>query len=203
MIVECKSCEALVDGQIVSRYHVPESPEYGGERITLLKCPKCLGPLLMGELDLGGAGCDSSDFDEPYRLYPAQDTRVNPALPQPIQVSFGEALACLKARAYTAAAIMCRKTLEGICSEHGVVTRNLGSGLKELRDKGLIENRLYDWADALRISGNEAAHDVKVTISADDARDIVEFTNALLEYVFTFRDKFEKFRTRRSGKARA
>ena len=32
---------------------------------------------------------------------------------------------------------------------------------------------------------------------ADDARDILEFTNALLEYVFTFRDRFEAFKIRR------
>ncbi len=50
-------------------------------------------------------------------------------------------------------------------------------------------NRLFEWADALRIAGNEAAHDVKVTTSKEDARDILELTNALLEYVFTFRDR--------------
>jgi hypothetical protein len=72
--------------------------------------------------------------------------------------------------------------------------------LKELKDQGVIENRLYEWADALRISGNEAAHDVNVTISPDDAKDIIEFTNALLEYVFTFRDKFEAFKKRRLAK---
>jgi hypothetical protein len=77
----------------------------------------------------------------------------------------------------------------------------LVSSLKELKDKGVIENRLFEWADALRISGNEAAHDVTVTISPEDARDILEFTNALLEYVFTFRDKFEEFKKRRSAKS--
>ena len=98
---------------------------------------------------------------------------------------------------------MCRKTLEGICVEHGTKGGNLVSALKELKDKGIIEIRLFEWADALRISGNEAAHDVNVTISAEDARDILEFTNALLEYVFTFRDKFEEFKNRRSSKAKA
>lgn len=197
MIVECKGCEALVEGQLVAHYdaHDPD-PDKDSGRFTLLKCPRCQGPLLIGQLDLSGGG----DFDEPYRLYPPQDTRVNPALPQPIRASYGEALACMKARAYTAAAIMCRKTLEGICAEHGAIARNLGSGLKELKDKGLIENRLYEWADALRISGNEAAHGVTVVISAEDARDIVEFTSALLEYVFTFRDKFEQFKTRRASR---
>ena len=96
---------------------------------------------------------------------------------------------------------MCRKTLEGICVEHGIKGNNLVKSLKELKDKGIIENRLYEWADTLRISGNEAAHDVKVTISPEDARDVLEFTNALLEYMFTFRDKFEQFKQRRLAKS--
>ena len=39
-----------------------------------------------------------------------------------------------------------------------------------MRDKGIIESRLYEWADALRISGNEAAHGVNVTISSEDGK---------------------------------
>jgi hypothetical protein len=134
-------------------------------------------------------------------LYPRPDNRVNPNLPLPLQAAYKEALACFKSKAFTATAIMCRKTLEGICVEHGAAGRTLVLSLKELKDKGIIENRLYEWADALRISGNEAAHDVNVTISAEDARDILEFTNALLEYVFTFRDKFEEFKNRRDARA--
>ena len=109
-------------------------------------------------------------------------------------------MSCLRANAYTASAIMCRKTLEAICSEHGATERNLLASLKKLKDEGVIEHRLYEWADALRIVGNEAAHDVKVQVSAQDARDVLEFTNALLEYTFTFRDKFERFKKRRAEK---
>jgi hypothetical protein len=94
---------------------------------------------------------------------------------------------------------MCRKTLEGICEAHKITSRNLATSLKEMKDQGIIENRLFEWADALRISGNEAAHSVTVSISAQDARDILEFTNALLEYVFTFQDKFEEFKKRRGA----
>jgi hypothetical protein len=96
---------------------------------------------------------------------------------------------------------MCRKTLEGICGELNITARNLAAALKEMKDKGIIESRLYEWADALRISGNEAAHDVGIVITAQDARDNLEFTNAILEYVFTFQDKFEQFKRRRTSKA--
>jgi hypothetical protein len=94
---------------------------------------------------------------------------------------------------------MCRKTLEGICSAHGVKTSgSLAVQLKKLKDNGTIENRLFEWAEALRTTGNEAAHGVELVISAQDAQDTLEFTDALIQYVFTYRDKFEAFKNRRA-----
>jgi hypothetical protein len=140
-----------------------------------------------------------NSWDPPTRLYPAPDDSLSPSVPALIRASFEEAQACLKARAYTAAAVMFRRTLEGICAEHGHRGRTLAVSLRAMRDAGIIEGRLYEWADELRHSGNDAAHDVNVTVSAQDAADLLEFTRALIEYLYTYRDRFEAFRARRSG----
>lgn len=95
---------------------------------------------------------------------------------------------------------MCRKTLEGICIEHKIKEKNLKASLKKMKEQGIIESRLFEWADTLRISGNEAVHDLNITVAPDDARDIIEFTNALLEYVFTFKDKYEQYKKRQENK---
>lgn len=191
MIVDCKTCEARIDAEVLNSfdYYDPEQGPPG--RYSFLRCRSCDSPFLVLQENYG-------EWDEPYSLYPPQDTRVNPGLPLPIRNSYGEALTCLKAKAFTASAVMCRKTLEGVCVEHGVSSRNLYESLKVMKEQGIIETRLFEWADTLRITGNEAAHDVNVTISKEDAHDIVEFTNALLEYVFTFRDRFEQFKKRRA-----
>lgn len=192
MVLQCKRCETSVHAEPVGFYEYKD--EFGGvNTYQFLKCPRCQAPFLVDEDWLAGAST----------LYPIDDNRLNPNLPASLKAAYNEATACFKSKAYTATAIMCRKTLEGICVEHGAKGGNLVKSLKDLKDKGVIENRLFEWADALRISGNEAAHDVKVTISAEDARDILEFTNALLEYVFTFRDKFEEFKKRRGSKKQA
>jgi hypothetical protein len=128
---------------------------------------------------------------------------VSTAIPTALRFAYAEAHACFRAKAYTATAIMCRKTLEGIADESKISARNLVSALKEMKNKGIIENRLYEWADALRISGNEAAHGVHTQLSREDARDILEFTHALLEYVFTFQEKFEQFKKRKSNSTTA
>ena len=93
---------------------------------------------------------------------------------------------------------MCRKALEGICAEHSVSERNLAASLKKMKEAGLIDDRLFEWSDSLRIAGNEAAHGVGLTISQPDAKDILEFTNAILDYLFSYRDRFEKFKQRRA-----
>lgn len=195
MLLECEQCQAIVDAEILSKYEIYDevAPTF---RCTFARCPRCSSPFLATQEE------DFPDgWQTPQRLYPTIGPFVSSSLPKPIREAYEEAHRCYKVRAYTATAIMCRKALEGICVEHGVQERNLSQSLAQMRDKGIIEKRLFDWADALRISGNEAAHDVHVTVSAEDARDILDFTNALTEYVFTFRDKFEAFKARRSQRA--
>jgi hypothetical protein len=193
MLIECKGCEAVVNAEVIRSYtksYYPENPIV--KKFSFVKCPKCNEPILVSQ-----ESYFNEAFEDPYRIYPPQDKQVNPSFPEPIRNAYQEALSCFKSKAFTASAIMCRKTLEGICRVHDINTGKLVSDLKEMRDKGIIETLLFEWAEALRISGNEAAHDVYVTIPRQDAKDIIEFTDALLEYVFTYRDKFNEFEKRR------
>ncbi len=190
-----RHCEASVDGIVSGSFEARDESIGTDVRYTLVRCPRCSDPILLAQLiEVHG------EWDEPSQIFPSQQ-KISPAVPKEIGLTFAEALACLKAKAYTACAIMCRKTVEGISSAHGVHERTLLDSLKRLKDTGVIEHRLFDWADALRIVGNEAAHDVHVSVSRHDAKDLVDFTNALLEYIFTFREKFEKFKQRRGSAA--
>ena len=59
MIVECKSCEALVDALILKDYsgYEEDGPPY---KYSFLKCPKCNSPFLVVQEDLGGGWDDPS-----------------------------------------------------------------------------------------------------------------------------------------------
>ena len=89
--------------------------------------------------------------------------------------------------------------LSGFCAENGTTKRSLAANLEELRDSGTITDQLFEWATALRLSGNEAAHDVSVTFSEEDAKDLLDFTVAILDFTYSFRVKFEAFLARRKG----
>ncbi|TIO76244.1 MAG: DUF4145 domain-containing protein [Mesorhizobium sp.] len=138
-------------------------------------------------------------WDTPQLVFPTTDLRINPKAPQDIRLAFDEASNCYRANAFTASAIMCRKTLEGICAAHGVEERNLARSLQKMHEQGLIDDRLYEWSDLMRTAGNEAAHGVGLSIQREDAKDILEFTNAILDYLFSYRDRFEAFKDRRKG----
>lgn len=77
----------------------------------------------------------------------------------------------------------------------------LGGGLKELRDKGVIDSRLYQWSEELRDQRNNAAHATDTEISAQDANDVMTFTYAIIDYVFLLAQKFDQFQKRKNDRA--
>jgi hypothetical protein len=113
-----------------------------------------------------------------------------------------EARKCFKAAAYTACAVMCGRAIEGICEHFGTKSKNLMGGLVELRDKGIIEGRLYKWSEALRKSRNMGAHATGERIPKEAAEDLLLFTNAICEYVFVLSKQFEQFVKRETERNR-
>ncbi|MGA4448001.1 DUF4145 domain-containing protein [Ectopseudomonas chengduensis] len=200
MIIECSECRQYVEAQETGGY----SRHFDGREpsclYTLLSCTTCKSPILVRQTNIGNMA-EGDKWDTPLIVFPQTDARVNPNAPAEIRAAFEEACACYRAQAYTASAIMCRKTIEGVCAEHGVRKRNLSASLRKMKDDGLIDERLFEWSDALRTVGNEAAHGAGVSIGQPDAKDTIEFTNAILDYMFSYRDRFEQFKIRRANGA--
>lgn len=200
MIMECEYCQVLVEAEILYEYSVFIDEIGEPFNSIFLKCPKCESAMLASQeisfID------DEGDviWDSPRRLYPTEK-EVNYKFPKIIRQPLEEVYKSFKAKAYMSSAIMCRKTLEAVCQDHGINKRfKLGRALIEMKKRKFIEEQLFNWATVLRITGNEAAHDVAVNISRDDAKDLLEFTEAFLNYIYTFKDKFNSFKKRRNIK---
>jgi len=197
MLIECDNCNALVRGEEVGHYmiHNPYDP-MDAQKYTLCKCPQCFSPLLA-EQDL-----DMDQYlNETYwgrikKIYPNNLFHINPVIPEKLQKALLECIQCFKADANTATAIMCRRTLEGFCSLKGVEEKSLEKSIKKLKELSLINEQLYEWANQLRLVGNEAAHNIESDFSATDAKDILDFTIAILDFTYSFKDKFDKFKER-------
>jgi regulator of sigma D len=73
----------------------------------------------------------------------------------------------------------------------------LHRGIKELRKRKIIDDRLYDWSHQLRAFRNLAAHaQDEVTISREDAEDLQTFVYAIVEYVYDLTDRYDEFKAR-------
>lgn len=207
MLLECDICGATVNAEQVADYQrksgESDDPEFAwlvfSERFVLLKCPRCERPFVVKQID------ETPDDPNDYRcsepgetLLPAPYKRVDPNLPKSIRSAFEESLTCLRSGALTACTMMCRKTLEAVCIEANLGVSGLAAMLKKMRETDIIDGRLYEWADALRLAGNEAAHAVDSEVSRRNAVDTVDFTHALVEYTYTYRQRFKDFMERRN-----
>ena len=75
--------------------------------------------------------------------------------------------------------------------------RTLAKSLEGLKTAQLIDSTIAEWANALRVLGNEGAHYTGNPVSRDDAEDALAFAEALLDHIYVLRLRFRKFAERR------
>jgi Domain of unknown function (DUF4145) len=99
--------------------------------------------------------------------------------------------------------MMCGRALEGVCVHFETRNRTLARGLEELLEKGIIDARLALWGEQLRKHRNLAAHATEEKTSREDATDLLDFVDAICEYVFVLTPKFRSFMARKESEASA
>lgn len=198
--MHCPRCETVVAARLVNTYSIREEEESPDETLEFLflKCPECGRPFLAERTNYWVGGPHEWHYEQPTVIYPAERA-LDASVPKAIADSYDEAQRCFRAAAFTASAVMCRRTAEAICVHHGKNKGVLAQRLKEMLADEIIERRMFEWAEALREVGNEAAHRVDIVVTKEDARDLLDFTRALIEYIFTFTESFKKFRERRAA----
>ena len=210
--IYCPNCNVQVAASIVYT-HVHAVPKNTGilsdpcctpqdvTAYSLSTCSRCSEVFLTKAefWELPGEACvPQSDnimlFPMPRRL----DASI---LPPTIAKSYVSATGSFNAGLYEPCVIMCRKTVEALCHENGVTSGNLKTRIDRLLSDGHIDQKLHTWATGLRLVGNDAAHDISVNITKNDASDSLEFLDALLLYSYVLDRKFNEFQARRAAQA--
>lgn len=199
-LVECPTCNANVEAGV--RGHYDQGDEIEDEtRFMLLECLRCHMPFLgrcERELYRQGNYIDYRWESGVVVLYPIPfQTALDSCVPNKIRRAFDEAVACYSNRTLTACLVMCRKTLEALCVEFGASGGTLASKLNSLRDNNTLDPKIFEWASMLRLAGNEAAHDVDNNAS-DDAKDVLDFTRALIDYMYVLEQRYQEYQNRRN-----
>ncbi len=192
MIIECNFCEVKVFGKVIASHESYYEGDPSPFHAKLLECPRCKNTLL------GGYYVFEEPISELSRLWPLQETYVPHEIPDICRFSIIEAKLCYKAKAYSATAVMCGRALEGICKHHKTSSKDLFNGIKELRDKKIIDERIYLWSEQLRHHRNIGAHASSEKVSKEDAHDLLDFVSAICEYVFVLNERFNDFMARKN-----
>jgi Domain of unknown function (DUF4145) len=229
-IIDCPWCKAKVaaaeSGRAESGGFDDDAGEPHGTRVLVGICPSCKS-ILAGEsdqIDFEGFDADADRWSDVVRIYPKPPkVFASYRIPKVVKDSLNEADRSLQAGANIAACVMLGRALEALCrdildaevkpiSESSSDTLDssakpkkkimLGEGIKRLRDKKVIDDRLFDWSQQLQAFRNLAAHPEDISISRHDAEDLQTFVNAIVEYVYDLADRYSEFKGRVDARAR-
>ncbi|MEV5190375.1 DUF4145 domain-containing protein [Streptomyces werraensis] len=196
ILVNCPNCAGPTIARVEAAM-VHETFREPPALYELSRCTKCGDPMLALEEDIG-SGWDG----EPLVVWPTkrEQRALSLKIPHQLRQAHEEARKCFSVKAYTAAVAMVRRTLEGVCKDQNVQQggrTKLFQMLEALKSAGKIDGRLFEWAQALRVLGNEGAHFTGVEVTREDASDSIDLAEALLDYLYVLSAQFDEFKARR------
>jgi hypothetical protein len=197
MLIECSNCEAKVDAKVLAEKNIPANEDSDPYKYLFMECPSCHS-IMLGGSELEPVEDGNWSFRSAKRLYPEPPIYFDHSIPKTARQSLYEAKKCLSVGAYSAAAVMCGRAIEAI-SISKTTAKSLADGLKKLKDQNIIDQRLYDWGEALRKERNMGAHANESDISKDDARDVFDFAKAFCDYIYVLSEKYEEYLDRKKN----
>ncbi|MBV9562553.1 MAG: DUF4145 domain-containing protein [Bradyrhizobium sp.] len=222
-IIDCPHCKAKVGAEqhgYIDRSHWDdEAGEPVGERILIGKCPSCTLSLVgrAAQIEFEDYDSDADSFGDVVRVYPNPPKAFTSwRIPRTLTQSLVEADRSFQAGANIAACVMLGRALEALCrnllqekeelkAAEGAPAKPkkrlmLGNGIKELRERKIIDDRLYDWSLSLQAVRNLAAHPEDISVSRQDVEDLQAFVYAITEYVYDLTDRYNEFKEREEEK---
>jgi hypothetical protein len=105
---------------------------------------------------------------------------------------------------WDAANMMARSAVQFVVRDRKARDARLKDQINDLVAKGVLHPLMKDWADEVRLLANESAH-AEAPIPADttpqDSRDIVNFMDLLLSYLYDLPKQIENYRQRKTPAA--
>ncbi|HTQ35440.1 MAG TPA: DUF4145 domain-containing protein [Steroidobacteraceae bacterium] len=197
VVIDCDACAMRVNSAVRGAVYDPDSES----AIVLTQCPSCKGPL-VGLTEVYYDENDNGNYAHAERVWPSPpNTELSNSVPLKAKRDIRDAQKCLSHNIFPAAVVMCGRALERLTKEKAPGKNSLADGLAELKAQGIIDDRLFQWATALRKERNLGAHAAEEDVSKENATDVVAFTMAIFEYVYTLTEKYADFVARKAAAA--
>ncbi len=197
IIIDCPHCAVRVKTEAKAWVGDSQDGAY-----FLVQCPSCNGAL-FGSAVAYQDEHNNWGWDTAERLWPTPSVaEVGPAIPEAARRDIRDAQKCLSHGIHSAAAVLCGRALERLIKEKAGANM-IGKGLADLKAKGVIDERLFSWAEALRKERNIGAHASDEDTTKENAQDVIDFTIAIFDYVYTLSEKYEKYVARKASRGAA
>lgn len=194
----CHNCNSIIETERIYKHEIEsyDNENFHGNGVfnILSKCLKCKAAILS---EIRYQYFEDHYTEEAIQLYPNSDNLAIKNCPKIVINPYHEAIKCYRAQAYDACVIMCRKGIEAICLDKGEEKGNLRLKLKNLKEKKILEGTLFNWTNELRMIGNDGAHSHDQIITQQDAKDALDFFDALITYLYHLVNQYEQLVERR------
>lgn len=194
-------------GNFALEHHAEKKKSNSRKRLNfdLYRCNNCFGFVQVlwsaGELSQGAYGLYGYRV-QPWPLSGKPEPSEN--WPEGMKRFWVQSHDSMKSENWDAAAIMARSALQFVVVERGAAGGNLKAQIEDLTAQGVLHPLMKDWAHELRLLANESAHpaqDSSAPPDPQDVRDIVNFLDSFLLYLYDLPAQIRNYRSRRTTTA--
>ena len=186
--VKCPWCHETFNllNNLCSKFQAVEN----GRFAALAQCPGCMQCVLVYVEGYVGIG-DQPKHCAVTQWYPSTIPKIDERIPDPFHSELAEAATCLAMGAANACAAMCRRVISWLAINRGADPEwTTGRQLNYLREKGLIEDKLYRAATAVKAFGDQGAHP-PATVTMEEAEQVFSITESILDYAIILDQKLQ------------
>jgi hypothetical protein len=166
----------------------------------LYQCRNCMAYVHVfwsaSEHSVGGL------YDYMVLPWPIGKAKPSENWPDDVQRFWTQAHDSLRGENWDAAAVMARSAVQVTMRDKGAVGKDLYSEIEDLAAKGDLSPLMKEWSHEVRVLGNDSAHPKTNAppTPPEDARDIVQFLDSLLLYLYDYPKRIGDYRLRRKTK---
>ncbi len=200
-MVECAFCGQKDNFELEHRAqkHKPNDPKV--LNFDTLKCNNCAGYVMVLWSATSTYGRHSL-FDYRVLPWPMKITKAPQYMPEGVGRNWLQVQKSLETESWDAAAVMARTAMETALKDHKAEGAKLINKIDDLASKGDLPPLMKDWAHEVRLLGNEGTHSdpLSAGVKEEDAKDVAEFLDYLLEYLYSLPKQIETYRARKKEK---
>ena len=205
--VFCSECNTRITPEVVAKgmpkaFECVATPpegvyaEFLNYTYYVCACKHCGQPFFVRRANFEASG-EYGTFKEDEVLYPSERRTQLDGVPPSLKKRYKEAARSFKVASYESCVMMCRKCIDIMCIALGARGCDLSEKINNLYETQKIDSRLLEWAQEIRLVGNDGAHEDDI-VTRRDAQDTLDFTEYILTYVFILTSRFDKYRNRRT-----